>query len=120
MPLSFDATLSLRTRQGGRIIAVSDLRVIAARDNYSEVILADGSQMLLRKTLKSWQEALPASHFARVHRTKIVNVASIERYEREEADRTRLYLTGLAKPIEASRRTWGQLRARLTALHTVV
>ena len=38
--------------------AVADIRGIAACDNYSEVMLGDGSKILLRKTLKAWEDAL--------------------------------------------------------------
>lgn len=120
MALSHDDTLTLPIARGARIVRVSHLRVISSRDNYSEITLADGSQVVLRKTLKAWQAALPSSHFLRVHRTLIVNLASVVRYERGEAEQTSLYLAGLDAPVCASRRTWPQLRDRLALLHAAI
>jgi DNA-binding LytR/AlgR family response regulator len=120
MRLALNATIYLCAAGTAHVAKVADLRLITARDNYSEVTLADGSQLVLRKTLKSWEETLPVTHFHRVHRTLIVNLASIVRYERSHEEHTRLFLDGFDQPVRASRRTWPQLRARLRALHAPV
>ncbi len=120
MSLSPQSTVCLRAGASARIVALDDLRLIAARDNYSEITLADGSAIVIRKSLKSWQAALPSTHFLRVHRTLIVNLSSVVRYERDAADRTSLYLAGFERPVRASRRTWPQLRDRFASLHTVL
>lgn len=114
--LRIDDTVYLRTGQRARFAAVADLSLISAEDNYSTVTLASGERVLLRKSLSAWESILPASYFARVHRTRIVNLAHVLRYERQ-GDGALLFLKGVAEPVPASRRTWSEVRTRLAELH---
>ncbi len=114
--LRIDDTVYLKAGLRARFAAVADISVIAAHDNYSEVQLADGAKMFLRKSLKAWEDTLPATHFMRVHRTQIVNLARVTRYERDGDEHTLLFVEGTAAPIAASRYRWSDLRARLEAI----
>jgi DNA-binding LytR/AlgR family response regulator len=120
MPLQLDHTIALRTTGCTRFAAVRELMVIEARDNYSEATLANGTRLRLRKSLKAWQALLPAPCFLRVHRTLIVNLTLVVRYERDRDERTRLFLHGLPAPVSASRRTWHLLRRHLAELHVPI
>ncbi|HYD83608.1 MAG TPA: LytTR family transcriptional regulator DNA-binding domain-containing protein [Opitutus sp.] len=119
MPLRFDDTISLRTAGRAHFTSLRQIVLIAARDNYSEVTLSDGTRVVLRKSLKAWQSLLPESHFLRVHRMLIVNLTSIVRYERDRDEHTRLFFAGRDTPVAASRRAWGLLRQRLADLHPI-
>lgn len=114
--LRVDDTVFLRAGQRARFAPVMEISVISAHDNYSEVQLADGAKIFLRKSLKAWEDTLPASHFMRVHRTQIVNLARVTRYERDRDEHTLLTVEGAADRIAASRDRWSDLRARLAAL----
>lgn len=109
-------TVFLRAGLGARFAPVADISHIAARDNYSEVRLADGAKVFLRKSLKAWEDVLPASHFMRVHRTQIVNLAHVTRYERDGDEHTLLYVAGVPESVPASRDRWNELRERLGAM----
>jgi DNA-binding LytR/AlgR family response regulator len=63
---------------------------------------------------------LPASHFMRVHRTAIANLARVQRYERDREERTLLFLTGVNEPLAASRKLWPELQEKLGKLRRVV
>ncbi len=115
-PLRIDDTVYLRTGQRARFASVADISVISAEDNYSTVTLASGDRVLLRKSLSAWDAVLPASHFVRVHRTCIVNLAHLLRYERQ-GDGALLFIKGAAEPVPASRRTWSDVRTRLAEFH---
>ncbi len=114
--LRLDDTVYLRSGLRARFAPVADISVIAARDNYSEVQLASGTKIFLRKSLKAWEDTLPATHFMRVHRTQIVNLARVLRYKRDPDEHTLLYLEGAAEPVSASRDRWSDLRERLSAI----
>ncbi len=90
--------------------------MITARDNYSEIQLADRSKIFLRKSLKAWEDTLPATHFMRMHRTQIVNLTRVTGYERDRDEHTLLTVEGAAEPVAASRDRWSELRERLAAL----
>ena len=106
----------LRDGPRARFATVGEISLIVAADNYSEVLLRDGTRLLLRKSLKTWEDALPASHFMRVHRTAIANLARVVRYERDRDEHTQLFLEGAAEPVVASRYRWTDLRDRLALL----
>lgn len=111
--LRLDDVVYLRSGLRARFAPVAEISVISACDNYSEVRLADGSKVFLRKTLKAWEDTLPATHFMRVHRTQIVNLARVIRYERDHDEHTLLHVDGIADPVIASRERWTDLRGRL-------
>ena len=114
-PLRLDDRVYLRNGNRGQFARVADLVLIAAQDNYCDIVLASGERLLLRKSLSAWEEVLPRSHFARVHRTCIVNLGQVVRHVRH-GDGALLTLKGVPETVIASRRTWGEVRARLAEL----
>lgn len=99
-----------------RFIPVASIALITTNDNYTEITLADGARHFVRRTLKSWEDALPSAMFVRVHRYALVNVAHLRRTDRATDETTLLTLTGVAAPVRASFRYADDLRARLAAL----
>lgn len=114
--LRLDDTLYLRAGLRARFARVSEISLIVSRENYSEVQLADGARVFLRKSLKAWEDTLPVSHFMRVHRTQIVNLARVTGYERDGDEHTWLTVTGVSERVAASRYRWSELRERLAAI----
>lgn len=114
--LRLDDTVYLKAGLKARFTLVSEISLISARDNYTEVWLADGSKIFLRKSLKAWEDTLPATHFMRVHRTQIVNLGRVLRYQRDGDEHTLLFVEGAGEAVAASRYRWRELRERLTAL----
>lgn len=107
----------LKTGNGTtRFIALADIAAIESCENYSTVYLGDATHLLVRRTMKSWEDALPASLFVRVHRGTIVNLGRYRGADRESYETTRLHLDGLAEPVRASFRYLPELRMRLAAL----
>jgi two-component system LytT family response regulator len=107
----------LRTGSGSsRFIALFDIAAIASNENYSEVQLCDGTRHLVRRTMKTWEDTLPATYFVRVHRTIIINVAHYRGSDRQSYETTLLHLEGLAEPVRASFRYLPELRERLSAI----
>jgi two-component system LytT family response regulator len=99
-----------------RLIALPEIAMIEACENYSEVHLGDGTRLLVRRTMKTWEDTLPASHFVRVHRGTIINLSRYRGADRESYETTLLRLEGLAEPVRASFRYLPELRMRLVAL----
>jgi len=99
-----------------RFVALADIAMIESNENYSEAHLADGTRLFVRRTMKSWEDTLPATHFVRVHRTAIVNLSRYRGADRESYETTLLRIDGLAEPVRASFRHLPELRARLVAL----
>lgn len=116
-PVLPDDLVQVKTGPGhSRFIRVADIVAIASQENYSELRLAGGEHLLVRQTLAAWEQRLPASHFFRVHRQSIANLARILRVQNLDEEVALLHLDGLAEPVRARRDRWSELRARLAAL----
>ncbi len=115
--LRHDDVLYVKTGPGAaRFVRVTDIVAVNSDDNYSEVILADGERLFVRQTLASWEQRLPATHFMRVHRRHIVNLATVEGFTHEGDELMMLRLAKLREPVRARRQHWPELRQRLAVL----
>jgi two-component system LytT family response regulator len=77
--------LVVRVKNEIKIISIKDVSFFEAEDDYIAIHSKDG-KFLKKMTMKSLEEALDPSKFARVHRSFMVNlneVTQIEPYERE-------------------------------------
>lgn len=99
-----------------RFVPLPDIVSIESDSNYSIAHLTDGTRLLVRRTMKSWEDALPTSHFVRIHRSTIINLARYRGSDRTSFETTLVHLAGHAQPVRASFRYLADLRARLTAL----
>ena len=113
--LRYDDTVHLNSGDRARFARVADISRIEAQENYSLVQLDDGSQMLVRRTLKSWEDVLPPKNFLRVHRTTVVNLERVVCYDRPARRAITLGLAGRADPVSVSRDSTTEVKARLHA-----
>ncbi|MDF3056251.1 MAG: two component transcriptional regulator, LytTR family [Rariglobus sp.] len=114
-PLRPDDRVLLKLGSGiERFVRLTDIRLVASNENYSEVSLGvAGEHLLVRKTMKAWEEALPPAQFVRVHRQTIVNVAHVRAIDRVTEATSHLRLDGIAEPVVASYRYLADLRDKL-------
>lgn len=119
-PSAFPSPLTLDDRilvnlgsAGDRLVGLAEIRCITSCENYSEVHLPTGGRLLVRRTLKAWEDALPPAQFARAHRHLIVNLTHVESIARETVSTFSVRLNGLPEPMRASYRYVPDLRARL-------
>lgn len=111
--LTYEDRLFLRVDDRMNFIRVRDIvAVLAARDN-SILHLAGGKQVRVRKSLREWVHRLPERDFVRIHRSTMVNLEFVERVEEWSHFSYRVYLRGLANPLQMSRRWGARVRARL-------
>lgn len=115
--LAPDDLVFLKTGSGTtRFVPLADIAAIASNENYSAAHLGNGTRLFVRRTMKSWEDALPATHFVRVHRATIINLDRYRGADRQTEQTTLLHLDGLAEPVRASFRYLPELRERLVAL----
>ncbi len=115
--LTFADLVHLKIGNGTtRFVALADIASIESEENYSIVHAGNGARLVVRRTLKAWEDELPATHFVRVHRTTIVNLARYRGSDRSTERTTLLHFEGLVEPVRASFRYLPQLRLRLAAL----
>jgi len=102
--LEYEDRLFIEVDERSRFLKVSDIIVISAMGDYSQIFSSDGQKSLVLKPLKDWEERLPAKHFTRIHRSTIINVDYVERVENWFNRSYRIHIRQLAEPLVMSRR----------------
>ncbi len=87
-----------------RFLKVCDITFITAEGDYSMVNLIDGSNGLVSKSMKEWEERLPADFFCRIHRASIINTEYIEKIDKYFNTSYKISLKGVKDPLIISRR----------------
>ena len=115
--LSSNDHVYVRTGTGkSRFVALLDIGAVVSNQNYSDILLTDGTKIMVRRTMKRWEESLPAEKFVRVHRSNIVNIAHYRGADQQSYETTLLHLEGIEEPVRASYRYLPELRAKLEAM----
>jgi two-component system, LytTR family, response regulator len=113
-PLFREADLVLlSTGKHQRMVAIHDILVIEAQENYSIVRLTDGSREWVRRTLKDWAQRLPEQSFVQVHRQTLVHLPLVIAWQQVGPKSFVLRMKGMATAIPVSRERWHAVRSRL-------
>lgn len=107
---------TLLVRSGGRLrsLKVAEIVVIQAAGDYTEALTSRGTSELVHKTMKEWGRRLPADDFRRIHRSTIVNLRHVERFDESPRRRFLVYMKNIREPFEMSRRYAADLRRKMT------
>ncbi len=76
--------IAIPSSQGVSFIDLNEIVYSEASNNYSKIILLNGSRLLISKTLKDVQEVLEEEHFLRVHRQYIINLNHVKQFNRND------------------------------------
>lgn len=76
--------IAIPGQSGVTFINLNDIVYAEASNNYSKIIVTDGRNFLISKTLKDVQEVLEEEHFLRVHRQYIINLNHVKQLNRNE------------------------------------
>ena len=113
-PYQADDRIFIKTDEEQRFIAVNAVVAITSvGGNYTDLHLEDGTRPLVRRTLKEWEDLLPATQFSRIHRATIINLGRIERITNKKDGSRSVYLSGHERPFEVSRREAPGLKENL-------
>ena len=91
-----------------KIIPVNQIHYLEAADDYVKIVTADGS-FLKKRTMNFFEQSLSVYHFARIHRSYIVNTQLITRIDAYEKDSHLVLLTTGAK-LPASKTGYAKLK----------
>ena len=72
----------LPTLGGYNIIEVSDITYCKSESNYTRFHFADGNNLVVSKTLKEFESILLENNFFRIHRSYIINLNCIAKYNK--------------------------------------
>lgn len=113
--LTMEDRVFVRSGASTRMLAVASICAIRSCENYTELFLSGGDVVMVLRTLKSWEQALPAQNFVRIHRQAIVNLARVKRITRRSEDEVLFELDAPVPPLAASRRQLAELRQQFSA-----
>ncbi|MES2521281.1 MAG: LytTR family DNA-binding domain-containing protein [Gemmatimonadota bacterium] len=111
--IGYDERLLLRAGDERVFVRIRDIMAIEADGDASTLRLApDHARKASGKSLRDWEQRLPDRHFARIHRSTIVNIEYVERLQSWSHASQLVYLRGLPEPLTMSRRFGARLRER--------
>ena len=76
--------IAISSMEGLQFVTTNDIIYLEANSNYTSFYLADNRKITATKTLKDFEEILPASMFIRIHHSYIINKNGIEKYIKGE------------------------------------
>ena len=74
--------ITIPTQEGFEVLQVQHILYAKADDNYTELYLSDGKRKVVSKTLKYFEDLLKQFAFARVHKSYVVNVNEVVKYNK--------------------------------------
>jgi two-component system LytT family response regulator len=77
--------VALPTENGYEFLKINSILYCEAQSNYCKIICLDGKEILLSKTLKAIQVLLPPTIFQRVHKSYLVNLNYIAKFNRTDS-----------------------------------
>ncbi len=93
--------LAVPTLEGIMFYNINDIVQLEANRNYTNIFFIDRSKITASKTLKEFEELLPADVFFRAHHSHIINLGYIKRYIKGDGGQIELQ-TGVY--VDVSRR----------------
>ena len=93
-----------------QFIKVDSIIYISAAGDYTEIKTINNQKGITLKPVKEWEFRLPENMFARIHRSTIVNLDQIEKFEEWFQHSYRVYLKNIDSPFEVSRRYAAKLK----------
>lgn len=74
--------ITVPTNDGLQFINLDDIIYLEASDNYTTLFLQTKQKFLVSRTLKNFEDMLPADHFVRIHHGTIINKSFVDKYVR--------------------------------------
>ena len=74
--------IALPTETGFELIKTNAILYCEADSNYCKIVCLDGKKIVLSKTLKFIEELLPTSVFQRIHKSYLVNLNYVTRFNK--------------------------------------
>ena len=92
---------------------VCEIKFISSNGDYSIVNSSKIKNLIIKQTLKEWEEILPVSQFIRIHRSTIVNIEFIDKIEKGFNRELLIKIKDYDKNLVASIRYSAKLKEKL-------
>ena len=95
-----------------RFIKLASIECILAEADYTQVICNGRSIGMVLKSMKEWEQLLPAKYFCRIQRSAIINCEQALRFEPVLNGSYEVHMRNFTSPLTMSRRSARLFRAR--------
>ena len=114
-PLTPEDKVFIKSDDGLSFMPVDSITAVSSiGGNYMAVETVSGERLVCRKSLKEWENVLPETLFVRVHRSTLVNIRHVNRFEPDQKGPGRVFLKGRDEPLSVSVRMAAALKKRLS------
>lgn len=101
---NYEDSFFVSTINKSEFIFVKDIVFISSDKDYTELHLANNNNVVIKKTMKAWIKVLPATHFARIHRSVIININFVVEVQKWFSYTHKVYLRNIQEPFVISQR----------------
>ncbi len=80
---SMEESLFISHQSGANLVKISDIKLIQANGDFTNLFVVDKKKFIIRKSIQSWMKILPSEYFFRINRSVIINniyVAKIDKW----------------------------------------
>lgn len=109
------APLVLRTPGKSLLVPPSDIAAFLAEGDFTRVCLADGTSVLILRTLGQFAAAAPQPIFERLDRSTLVNVDRVRRLVIRDRNTALVTIDGLGQELTLGRAALSRLKAALSS-----
>jgi len=102
--LGLDDQILVDTEERHKLIKIKAIKVISSVGDYSKILTFEGNKYFFRRPMKVWEDILPEENFIRIHRSTIINLDFVDKFEKSSNRIYNVYLNNETKPINMSRR----------------
>jgi two-component system LytT family response regulator len=81
---SQDKKIILKTTENIYLLTLHDIISCESDNNYTNIYTSDGEKILVSKTLKEYDDLLTCCGFYRVHKSYLINLSHIKRFEKQD------------------------------------
>lgn len=82
--LTETSRITLKVNKEMKVFRLNDIEHITAYRDYTSVFTKSDGDILIKKTLKGWENILPKNVFLRIHRSVILNIDYVESISRSK------------------------------------
>ena len=105
--------IAVPTFDGLQMVHVDEIVRCTAMESYTEILLSNGTRLVVSKILKEYDDMLSDLNFLRVHNSHLINLIHVVKYIKGNGG---YVLMSDGQNIEVSRRRKNELLNRLTRL----
>ncbi len=99
----YEDKLLVTNTKNAKFININEIIAIYSIGNYSKLLLSNGENHVIYKTLKEWNNRLPDKKFIRIHRSTIINIDFVEKIEKWFNSTYKIFVKGIVNPCSVSK-----------------